>query len=102
VPHHDKPGVPKELLHEVNNQFEIIVGAAECLSRQSSDPSTKHSCEQIQSAVFRTSKLLKTYFQEAVSSQAASHEVSETVSPVVLDGPDQGCLAGKSPANTLL
>jgi hypothetical protein len=102
VPHHDKPGVPKELLHGVNNQFEIIVGAAEVLGRQSSDLSTKNSCEQIQSAVFRASKLLKTHFREAVSSQLASHQVSEAVSPVVLDGPDQGSLAGKRPANTLL
>jgi hypothetical protein len=66
VPYHDKPG-PKELLHEVDNQLEIVIGAAELLSRQSSDPSTKECCSQIQSAVFRTSKLLKTHFKGATS-----------------------------------
>jgi hypothetical protein len=101
VPHHEQPGVPKELLNQVNNQLEMIVRAAE-VSRNSSDLSTKNCCEQIQSAVFRASKLLKAHFQETVSSQPASHEGGEAVSPVLLDRPDQGSLAGKSPANTLL
>lgn len=83
--HHDKPGVSKELLHEVNNQLEIVVGAAELLSRQSSDPSTKECCEQIQSAVFRTSKLLKTYFKGVTPIQPAPDAVSGANSPVVAD-----------------
>jgi two-component sensor histidine kinase len=85
VPHHDKPGVPKELLHEVNNQFEIIVGAAEVLSRQFSDPSIKNCCEQSQSAVFRASTLLKAHFQQAISIEPSSDDVSEAGSAVVLD-----------------
>ena len=84
VPHHDKPG-PKELLHEVDNQLEIVIGAAELLSRQSSDPSTKECCSQIQSAVFRTSKLLKTHFKGATSFQPAPNAVNESGSPAVLD-----------------
>lgn len=85
MPDYDKPGVPKELLHEVNNQLEIVVDAAELLSRQSSDPSTKKCCEQIQSAVFKTSKLLKTHFQEAMSIQPAPNAASQADSPVVFD-----------------
>ena len=78
VPPHDKSEGPEELLHDVNNQLEIVVGAAELLSRQYSDPSTKECCAQIQSAVFRTSKLLKTHFKEAVSSQPAPNAVNES------------------------
>jgi nitrogen-specific signal transduction histidine kinase len=85
VPHHDKPGVSKELLHEVNNQFEIIVGAAELLSGKSPDPSIKNYCEQIQSAVFRTSKLLKDHFQGAMAIEPSGDGIPETGSPVVLD-----------------
>lgn len=102
MPHHDKPGILKELLHEVNNQFEIIVGSAELLSGQCSDLSVKSYCEQIQSAAFRASKLLKAHFKEALSSQGATYDVSEAVAPVLLSEPDQGSPARKSPANTLL
>jgi nitrogen-specific signal transduction histidine kinase len=77
--------VPKELLHEVNNQLEIAVGAAELLSQQYSDPSTKERCAQIQSAVLRTSKLLKTYFNGATSIQPAPTTVSEANIPVGAD-----------------
>jgi nitrogen-specific signal transduction histidine kinase len=85
VPDYDNPQVPKELLHEVNNQLEIVIGAAELLSRQYSDPSTKECCSQIQSAVFRTSKLLKMHFMEAISIQPAPNVVKESDSPAVLD-----------------
>jgi nitrogen-specific signal transduction histidine kinase len=85
VPDYDNPQVPKELLHEVNNQLEIVVGAAELLSRQSSDPSTKECCAQIHSAVFRTAKLLKTHFKGATSFQPAPNAVNESGSPAVLD-----------------
>jgi nitrogen-specific signal transduction histidine kinase len=85
VQHDRQPEVPKELLHEVNNQLEIIVGAAELLSRQSSDPSIKSYCEQIQSAVFRASKLLKTHFQAPKSIQPAPNAASQADSPIVFD-----------------
>jgi nitrogen-specific signal transduction histidine kinase len=85
MPHHDKPRLSKELLHEVNNQLEIIVGAADLLSRQSSDPSTKECCAQIQSAVFRTSKLLKAYFKGATPIQPAPDAVNGANLPVVAD-----------------
>jgi hypothetical protein len=29
MPHYGKSGLPNELLHEVNNQFEIVVSTAE-------------------------------------------------------------------------
>jgi nitrogen-specific signal transduction histidine kinase len=84
VPVYDNFQVPKELLHEVNNQLEIVIGAAELLSRQYSDPSTNECCAQIQSAVFRTSKLLKTHFK-GTSFQPAQNAVNESGSPAVLD-----------------
>jgi nitrogen-specific signal transduction histidine kinase len=85
VPDYDNSQVPKELLHEVNNQLEIVIGAAELLSRQYSDPSTKECCSQIQSAVFRTSKLLKMHFKGATSIQAAQTAVAEADIPVGVD-----------------
>jgi nitrogen-specific signal transduction histidine kinase len=85
VQHDDQPEVPKDLLHEVNNQLEIIVGAAELLSRQSSDSSMKSYCEQIQSAVFRASKLLKTHFREPISIQPAPNAATQADPPVVFD-----------------
>jgi nitrogen-specific signal transduction histidine kinase len=85
VPDYDNSRVPKELLHEINNQLEIVIGAAELLSRQSSDPSTKECCSQIQSAVFRTSKLLKMHFKGATSIQPAPNAVNESGSAAVLD-----------------
>ena len=85
VPDYDKPKGPKELLHEVNNQFEIVVSVSELLSLKYSDPSTKECCAQIQSAVFRASKLLKTYFNGATSLQPAPGTVSESNIPIVAD-----------------
>jgi nitrogen-specific signal transduction histidine kinase len=85
VPHHTKSGLSKELLHEVNNQLEIVMFAAELLSQHCLDPSTKERCEQIQSAVFRTSNLLKTYFKGAIPIQPAPDAVSGANSPVVAD-----------------
>jgi nitrogen-specific signal transduction histidine kinase len=84
VPQHDEPGVPKELFHEVNNQLEIVVGAAELLSRQSSDTSVRNYCEQIQSAVFRMSKLLKMHFNQPLTVQPGRDAVEKrNLSPVV-------------------
>jgi hypothetical protein len=39
----------KELLHESNNQLEIVMAAAELLSRQYFERATKECCAQIQS-----------------------------------------------------
>lgn len=47
--HSGKPEFPNELLHEVNNQLEIVMAAAELLSLQYSEPATKACCAQIQS-----------------------------------------------------
>lgn len=85
VPHHDKSVQSKELLHRVNNQLEIVMCAAELLSRQRSDPSTKECCEQIQSAVLRTSKLLKAYFNGGTPIQPAPDAVSGANLPVIAD-----------------
>jgi nitrogen-specific signal transduction histidine kinase len=90
VPEHDEPGVPKELFHEVNNQLEIVVGAAELLSRQSSDTVVRNYCEQIQSAVFRTSNLLKTHFKQPLTVQPAGDVVNKPDLSAVVDRPDQG------------
>jgi hypothetical protein len=49
VLHSGKPEFPKELLHEVNNQLEIVMAAAELLSLQYSEPAAKECCAQIQS-----------------------------------------------------
>jgi hypothetical protein len=85
VPDDDKPGLSKELLHEVNNQRGIVVNAAEFLSLQYSDPWTKEYGAQIQAAVFKTFKLLKTHFQEAIRLQPAPNAVHESDMPVAVD-----------------
>lgn len=72
-----------ELLLQVNNQRQIVLGAVELIRRQSSDPSTKKFLE---SAVFKTSKLLNTHFQEAISIQPAPNAAIQTDSPVISDG----------------
>lgn len=90
VPRHDDPGIPKDLLPEVNNQLEIVVGAAEFLSQQSSDTSIRNYCEQIQSAVFRTSNLLKTHFKQPITVQPAGDIVKKPDLSAVVDRPDQG------------
>jgi light-regulated signal transduction histidine kinase (bacteriophytochrome) len=83
VPHHDKP-LSKELLHEVNNQLEIVVSAAELLSRQHSDPEISEFCAQIQTAAFKTSKILKTYFIGVTPFQPAPNAAKADV-PVVVE-----------------
>jgi nitrogen-specific signal transduction histidine kinase len=85
VPHHDDPGIPKDLLHEVNNQLEIVVDAAELLSQQSSDTSVRNYCEQIQSAVFRTSKLLKMHFNQPLTVQPGRDAVNKPNLSAVVD-----------------
>ena len=85
VPDYDKYKGPKELLHEVNNHLEIVVSASELLSLKYSDPSTKECCAQIQSAVLRTSKLLKMYFNGATSIQPAPSAVAGADTPVVIN-----------------
>jgi hypothetical protein len=102
VPHHDDPGIPKDLLHEVNNQLEIVVGAAKLLSQQSSDTFVRNYCEQIQSAVFTTSNFLKTHFKQPISIQPARDTVNKPKLSAAVTGPDQGCIPQKSPANILL
>jgi hypothetical protein len=85
VPQSYKPRIPKELLHEVNNQLEIVMIAAELLSRQCPHPSTKESFTQIQTAIFRTSKILKTYFKGAIPFQPVPGAVHESDMPVAVD-----------------
>jgi nitrogen-specific signal transduction histidine kinase len=85
VPHHDDPGIPKDLLHEVNDQLEIVVGAAELLSQKSSDPSVTNYCEQIQSAVFRTSKLLKMHFNQPLTVQPGRDAVNQPNLSAIVD-----------------
>jgi hypothetical protein len=63
VPHRGKPEFPMELLHEGNNQLEIVMIAAELLSRQYSDPATKECCAQTQLSIVRTSKIPKAHFK---------------------------------------
>jgi nitrogen-specific signal transduction histidine kinase len=85
VPHHDDPRLPKDLLHEVNNQLEIVVGAAELVSQKSSDTSVRNYCEQIQSAVLRTSKLLKMHFNQPITVQPGRDAVNKPNLPAVVD-----------------
>jgi 2-keto-4-pentenoate hydratase len=85
VLHRDKPEAPRELLHEINNQVEIVMFAAEVLGRQCSDPSSKECCAQIQTAIFRTSKILKTYFKVAIPLQPAPSAAAEVDMPVAVD-----------------
>jgi hypothetical protein len=73
VPQYEQPGVSKELFHETNNQLEIVVGAAEFLSRRSSD----------------------TYVQPA------SETVKKPTLSAAVTAPDQGCIPQASPANIL-
>jgi hypothetical protein len=85
VPHRGKPEFPKELLHEGNNQLEIVMIAAELLSRQYSDPATKECCAQTQSSIVRTSKILKAHFKGATPFQPAPSAAAETDMAVVVD-----------------
>jgi nitrogen-specific signal transduction histidine kinase len=85
VAHHNETGLPKDLLHEVNNQLEIVVGAAELVSQKSSDTSVRNYCEQIQSAVFRMSKLLKMHFNQPLTVQPGRDAVNEPNLSTVVD-----------------
>jgi nitrogen-specific signal transduction histidine kinase len=85
VPYHDDPGIPKDLLHEVNNPLEIVVGAAELLSQKSFDTSVTNYCEQIQSAVFRTSKLLEMHFNQPLTARPGRDAVNEPNLSTVVD-----------------
>jgi hypothetical protein len=85
VQDHAKPQGSIELLHEVDNQRQIVLGAVEFIRRQSSDRSTKTFREEIRSAVFKTPKLLKTHFQEAIRLQPVPNAVHESDMPVAVD-----------------
>jgi hypothetical protein len=85
VPHHYKLRIPKELLHEVNNRLEIVMIAAELQSWQSSDPSSKECFAQIQTAIFKTSKSLKTYFKGAIPFPPARSAAAEADMPMVVN-----------------
>jgi light-regulated signal transduction histidine kinase (bacteriophytochrome) len=85
VLHSGKPEFPKELLHEVNNQLEIVMAAAELLSLQYSESATKECCAQTQSSIVRTSKIPKTHFKGATPFQPAPSAAAEADMPVVVD-----------------
>jgi hypothetical protein len=53
---------PEDVLHHINNQLEIVVSAAQLLTRTSDREMTKECCAQIHSAAFTASAVLKRYF----------------------------------------
>lgn len=64
---------PKDLLHHINNQLEIIVSAAALVNLRSTDLQTGERCAEIRSAVFRASALLNAYFKEPIPNATAGN-----------------------------
>ena len=71
----------KDLLHTVNNQFEIITSAAQLLNLRSTDPSTKNLCSQICSAALNTSAILTPYFMERISQEDSLARCEDSSNP---------------------
>jgi hypothetical protein len=62
----------QDLFHEVNNQLQIIVDAADTLSNQVEDPRSKERCTLIRTAATKISGSLHTYFKEPIASNTQS------------------------------
>lgn len=59
----------KDLLHDVNNELEIIIGAAKTMSYQTEDVSSRERCALIESAVYKISARLNSYFKTLIAAE---------------------------------
>lgn len=59
----------EDVLHDVNNQLEIIIGSAKTMSRQSEDVRSKEGCALIESAAYKISARLNSYFKTLIASE---------------------------------
>lgn len=66
----------EDVLHDVNNQLEIVIGAARIISSQSEDKGSKERCFLIESAVYQISASLNSYFKALIAAEMERGEVS--------------------------
>lgn len=59
----------KDVLHEVNNQLEIVIGTTRSISTQSEDERSRECRALIESAVYKMSAQLNSYFKTLIAAE---------------------------------
>lgn len=59
----------KNVLHDVNNQLEIIIGAAKTIGSQTEEVNLRERCALIESAVYKISASLNAYFKPLIAAE---------------------------------
>lgn len=66
----------EDVLHDVNNQLEIVIGAARTIDRQTEHIRSKECCSLIESAVYKISACLNSYFKALIAAEMERGKVS--------------------------
>jgi hypothetical protein len=86
---------PKDLLHNVNNRFEVMLSAAELLHLRSPDARTAELCSHIRLAVSNASSMLNGYMKESVATCAPGANLAYSTNPASSSGPQKELKFGK-------
>ena len=76
---------PEDLLHEVNNQFEIVTSAAALLNLRNTDPHLKELASTVQTAIFNVSAILNAHFKDVIANQSSAASPAAPALPLPAD-----------------
>jgi hypothetical protein len=77
---------PKDLLHNVNNQFEVMLSATKLLHLRSPDAHTAELCSHIRLAVSNASSMLNAYMKERIATCPSGSDLAYSTNPVPASG----------------